>query len=362
MKNVLWIFVLMTFAVACSGPSNEYHVTGNLDGATPGWVVLSKVEDNNLVPVDSVETTDGSFSFTGHIDMPESYFLQFKADNRYHRFFIEPGAEIVISGKLEEPKIEGSKTQDIYEDFKKGIADLDDQRNTIYKDFRTAMNEKDTAKLEEIQTEAQKIDDQQHQFTTDFVKEHSNSVVGPYVTVNNIYQFDLDELKDLRSGFSAGLDGTKYVNIIDEQISKLEDVAIGQTAPLFTQNDTGGNPVSLEQFRGNYLLIDFWASWCSPCRQENPNVVLAYQKYHDKGFNILGVSLDKDETRWLDAIDADNLTWTQVSDLKGWQNEASNLYGVSSIPANFLLDPDGVIVAKDLRGEDLQEKLHEIYD
>ncbi len=139
---------------------------------------------------------------------------------------------------------------------------------------------------------------------------------------------------------------------------------IGATPPDFTQNDPDGKPISLSNFRGKYLLIDFWASWCAPCRAENPNVVKAYAKYHEKGFEILGVSLDNERGRenWLNAIKKDGLAWTQVSDLKYWNNEVARKYGISSIPQNFLLDPTGKIVGKNLRGETLSKKLEEIFN
>jgi thiol-disulfide isomerase/thioredoxin len=138
---------------------------------------------------------------------------------------------------------------------------------------------------------------------------------------------------------------------------------VGATAMNFTQNDTAGKPVTLSAFRGKYVLVDFWASWCGPCRMENPNVVSAYAKYHPKGFDILSVSLDRagDKDKWLKAIYADRLAWTHVSDLQFWQNAVAVQYGVGSIPQNFLIDPQGKIVAKGLRGEDLEKKLDEIF-
>lgn len=361
MKNVIWILSLIIIVGGCSRPANEYRITGMVEGASPGWIVLSRVVNNDLVAIDSVDSNDGAISFTGIIDMPEAYFLEFKADQKFVRFFVEPG-DIEVSGHVNDPIFEGAETQEIYKGFGKEIDRLDSLRNALYEEFKAASDANDSDLLEQIRDKAMKIDEDQHAFTIDFIKSNNNNPVGPYIAINNIYQFELDELKDMRSTFTPAIASSKYVGMVDEQIQKIERVAIGMPAPNFTQNDTVGNPVSLNQFKGKYLLIDFWASWCSPCRRENPNVVAAYQKFHDMGFDILGVSLDQHHGRWVDAIAEDNLTWTQVSDLKGWQNEVSNQYGVSSIPANFLLDTAGVIIAKDLREEKLHAKLEEIFN
>lgn len=158
-------------------------------------------------------------------------------------------------------------------------------------------------------------------------------------------------------------DSLLKVSLANEE-ANMSKVAIGSKELDFTQNDTTGKPVSLASFKGKYVLVDFWASWCAPCRAENPNVVKAYQKYKDKGFTVLGVSLDGESTKiaWLKAIDKDGLAWTQVSDLKGWKNEVAKLYDVKSIPQNFLIDPNGVIVGKNLRGDELNKKLASIFN
>jgi peroxiredoxin len=138
-------------------------------------------------------------------------------------------------------------------------------------------------------------------------------------------------------------------------------VSVGQPAPEFTLNDPDGNPIAISSFRGKYLLIDFWASWCGPCRRENPNVVTVYNDFNDKGFEIIGVSLDRDREKWLGAIESDHLTWPHVSDLQYWDSAAGKLYGINSIPANVLVDRGGIIVARNLHGDDLRKKLQELY-
>ena len=174
------------------------------------------------------------------------------------------------------------------------------------------------------------------------------------------YQLPLDQLKATRAKISPALADCPYVKDLDGIIGQLENVQIGKTAPEFSLPDTAGVTVSLSDFRGKYVLLDFWASWCPPCRRENPNVVKAFQDYKDKNFTIIGISLDNNKDKWLKAIADDNLTWTHVSDLKYWDSEIPALYGVRGIPANVLLDPDGVIIAKNITGEDLPNTLKEV--
>lgn len=252
-------------------------------------------------------------------------------------------------------------------ELSKVLAELDQKieaRKKLYYDAQNAKTKYDTIGLGQFRSDYASLKEERKNKEIAFIKAHPD------------YTASLDALKDamgyvpddvtvyhklfqnLKPAVQSSEEGVKLKKTID----KFMTVRIGANAPLFESPDTIGRIVKLQDFKGNYVLVDFWASWCGPCREENPNVVKAFQQYKDKGFTILGVSLDKTDARaaWLKAIATDHLTWTQVSDLKGWDNEVAGLYSVRSIPQNFLIDPKGKIVAANLRGEALEQKLKEL--
>ncbi|MBX2923448.1 MAG: TlpA family protein disulfide reductase [Chitinophagaceae bacterium] len=258
-------------------------------------------------------------------------------------------------------KVTGSVTQDEYQKYFAKYAVIDEKQKQLYMQYQQASMTGDMKQMEKVQQDFEALEKENKELVVHFAKENPGSYASAFLVAQSFsYDADPSELEPLYKGLTADVQGSHYGKNIKATIDAANKTAIGSVAPDFTLNDVNGKPVSLASYKGKYILVDFWASWCGPCRQENPTVVKAYNAYKSKGFDILGVSLDEKKENWEKAIHQDQLTWTHVSDLKGWQSDAASLYGIKAIPMNYLLDKEGKIIAKSLRGEDLIKKLGEI--
>ena len=365
MKNILLILTAATVLLSCSGPGTKdynFSLNGTLEGDYAGKAYLYKRQSGEWVKLDSATVENNAFRFEGNLDLPELYYVSIEGQNRFASFFAEP-SDIAMVATVEDfgnPEITGSASHDEYDAFNAEMSGFEDQLGESWTRVKEARDADDAEGLAEAEADYEEAEAMMQDFILDYAMEHNASVVGAYMVLRNSYYYDENDLEPVVEGFDPSIAASPYVESLGERVKVLKSVAVGMPAVNFTMDDPDGNPVELSSLYGSYLLVDFWASWCGPCRQENPNVVAAYQQYNPKGFDILGVSFDKDMGKWLEAVEADALTWHHVSDLQGWGNAAGKLYGINSIPANILLDPEGTIIAKNLRGEDLHVKLAEL--
>jgi len=364
MRNVLTILVIALTVLSCQSAKDQYSIKGSIQGVETGKVYLQKLVDGQPQSVDTANLVGGNFTFKGKMEMPDIRFLRLNEQDYFAQFFLDNSSITVAANKdsLRSTKITGSPTQEVFKIYIAEMEKLSNEVKALQDKYQNAMSMNNTEVAEKAKIDYQAMIDNNKVYTKNFVKEHSNSVVSAYITLFQLAnQIDGTELDSITSKFAPEISKSEYVVKLKELVQEQKKTAVGALAPDFTMNDTEGKPVQLSSLKGKIVLVDFWASWCGPCRQENPNVVKLYQQYHSKGFEILGVSLDKTKEDWLKGIKDDNLTWIHVSDLQFWQNAAARLYSVNAIPQSFLLDKDGKIIGKGLRGEQLGKEWMELF-
>ncbi|WP_300728168.1 TlpA disulfide reductase family protein [uncultured Rikenella sp.] len=338
MKKMLLFGVAALMFAACA--RKGYQVVATLEGLEEGQpVYLSVFQGKTPLVIDSAKVAQGKASFSGVLELP--MLAQITVGDSTARpakvFFLE-NSPIAVTGSLKQLdsiQVVGSAEQALFEAYQAAVD--------------TVKNDNDYMAVNEA-----------------FVKENPASVTAAYLLFRRMApRLDPEQMRAYAAGFDSTIRGSVYLKLVGEMADKLELSSPGHPFLDFTLPDTTGTPIALSSVagKGNYVLLDFWASWCGPCRAENPHVVAAYNQYKDKGFTVFGVSLDRPDGRenWIQAIEKDGLKWTNVSDLKFWECVPAGMYGVRSIPSNVLIGPDGTIVARNLRGEALMNKLAEVY-
>jgi thiol-disulfide isomerase/thioredoxin len=361
------IIHLVTSATMHPLPDSGYTLKGTIAGMHTGKIYLLHAETAMPAAIDSTVTDDqGRFVFEGKTGAAEWCVLTLNPGLEVPRsqkyFFLEKGVLLVNAKKdsLDRAIVSGTVLQEelrAYQEEDRAAIDWD----RYYAAHRAAAAKKDKRQLDSVEALLKTMYDRQRQVASQFITAHPHSYASAFA-LNQRYNYnpDIPELEHLFALLDPEIQQSFFGRNIKQTIAKGTLTGIGRPAPSFSQADADGRPVSLASLKGQYLLLDFWASWCGPCRAENPNVVKAYKRYHPKGFEILGISLDDRKDQWLAAVKKDGLNWKQVSDLKGGYNSAAILYGVQVIPTNYLLDKDGTIIAANLRGDDLEKKLAEL--
>ncbi|HEY4154895.1 MAG TPA: TlpA disulfide reductase family protein [Puia sp.] len=361
MKRVLIILTALAgVARAQNAKPAGFTIHGQIKGLPEKSAVF--ITDANK-PTDTLARTtvkNGVFILKGQVTEPNLYEVNFNTAKKKTILFIG-NENIKMEGAVDDLsllKVTGSSSQDDFMAFQREFNPYFASLNSLSK---LANSPEGAPRRDSIAGAYSSISGVIESKIDSFIQQRKSSFVSPFIlVVTNQLSGDPLLLERRYQTLSPAVQGSMYGKYLNEQIETSKIGAVGSEAIDFTQNDTAGNPVSLSSYKGKYVLLDFWASWCQPCRMENPNVLAAYGKFKSKNFTILGVSLDKTRDSWLRAIHDDKLAWVQVSDLKFWNNDAAAKYRIQQIPQNFLIDPNGKIVGKNLRGPELDERLCEL--
>ncbi len=373
MKNIFLTLAAGMLLAACSNksdaPGGTVDISGKVAGIQEGYLELY-IPSREANKPDSIKIEKGSFKYSVKLKEPELMVLRLAGGDMQQQqqgnqlpFWADAGDVKITLNKdsIWTSDVQAGATQKLFKQLENDLTSIGKKMEAMYPDYMAAQRAQNMEAMQAIEAKLISIQGEMKEKALAFSKANRNSVLAPYLGLMYLNEPGNEmAMRNLYDSLTPGIQQTFFGKKLSELVTAAASTAIGAAAPDFKMNDVNGKPVSLSSFKGQYVLVDFWASWCGPCRQENPNVVKAYNAYKDKGFTILGVSLDKEKEAWVKAIADDKLSWSHVSDLQYWDNAAARLYKVQSIPANFLLDKEGKIIAKNLRGEDLEAELAKV--
>ncbi|SNZ00045.1 TlpA disulfide reductase family protein [Flagellimonas pacifica] len=367
MKKIFVVVLGVLFLASCNSKSEGFTINGTVRGDLEnGTQVFLKTIDslNRYIEIDTTKVENGNFTFTGTQVEPKLHYIAIESGQQLIPFFLENG-EISLKfqkDSLNHAKLKGTLQNDLFMNFLDESRKLQERHSSMTRDMRSAAQQRDTATATALREEFMEFQEEAKSYNVDFVKENPNALISVLI-LGDLLQNRVvseDEVKELFEALSPEMKQSTPGKRIKKFLDQLKNVEIGGVAPEFSAPTPNGDLLALSDVKGKLTLIDFWAAWCRPCRAENPNIVSVYNKYHDKGFNVIGVSLDSRAEDWTNAIEADGLTWNHISNLKRFQDPIAQMYSINAIPAAFLIDENGVIVAKNLRGPALEQKVAEL--
>ena len=357
MRKLLLSIVAASMTLAACNAQSGYKVTGTVEGMPDGKAIIATVNGSSLDTLAKADVKNGSFEFTGNVSEPTGAYIMVIGQRGAIPFMLE-NANITVNAGQAGLTVTGSEGQKIYDQFMAINTTTQQEAMKLQQEYQAANG--DQAKMQAVQEAYAKLMTDAQAKETELIKANPDSYVSTFVIVSGMGQMEYEQLKERYNLLGEKAKASAQGKAIAAQIAKLESTAIGQIAPNFTITTPEGESISLYDIKGKVKLIDFWASWCGPCRGESPHVVEIYKEYHPKALDIFGVSLYNNKEVWVKAIADDGLVWKHGSDLKGWQSAPAQLYSVSGIPHTVLLDENNKIIAKNLRGDELKQKIAEL--